>query len=378
MSAESEVMGGAQSRSTTPAAKISIVALLIAVLLTGLVGIPRFAQGRDVDPQHVILTDQPDGWFLSYDGPRLSRDIGVFSFDIYEYHAYVEYFRGDFDRYPIFGPWRWRMVPSWLASLTPIADPAIAFSVVSLVFLVIGAASLVAVGALRGLGSRGQIIVALLYAISFPTFWYGTSGYVDGPSMALMCLGLYLIHRRQWLLFALLLPVGMLTKETFIIIVPVAATYLWVRARNTKDWLPLSALYSFIGLGTFVVARLLWHSPRNLDWYPHLARLAWNLSRPESMGSFVLSCGVIVPLALYGCWRLIRQRRLSEDQRSEYCENLHLIMGVGLGFLVAVYGFITAYADGRHIWASYPFAITLAAMTLDRWITRRTPEPATA
>src|SRR5690349_18950311 len=114
-------------------ARVSAVAVLVGVVLVVLVCIPRFAAYRDIDPSDVHLTPQPNGWYMELDD---GTSIGRYSFDNYSYIAYVERFRGDFDRYPIYGPWRWRLLPSWLASVTPIDNPAIALAAVSLAFLV--------------------------------------------------------------------------------------------------------------------------------------------------------------------------------------------------------------------------------------------------
>jgi hypothetical protein len=42
-----------------------------------------------------------------------------------------------------------------------------------------------------------------------------------------------------------------------------------------------------------------------------------------------------------------------------------------MGLLVAVHGFLTAYADGRHAWTTYPFAILLAATLIERLLRSR-------
>jgi len=131
-----------------------VVALAVTVLLVVVVGTPRFAEFRDVDPDLVGLTDRYNGWDMSYEGD-LDRDIRAVSFDVYSYHAYVEHFRGEFDRYPIFGPWRWRLLPSWVAAWLPIDNPADAYATVSMAFLAIGGAALVAVAALHGLELPG-------------------------------------------------------------------------------------------------------------------------------------------------------------------------------------------------------------------------------
>jgi hypothetical protein len=352
-----------------PRRPIAVVAVLVAVVLCVLVGLPRFAKSDHIDPDLIQLTDQPNGWYLDYDDPDVSID-GL-SFDVYEYHAYVEYFRGDFDRYPIFGPWRWRLLPSLIASWTPIENPAVAYSAVSLAFLVLGAVALIAAAARHGLGTRAQVLVAVLYSVSFPLLWYGTSGYVDGSSMALLCVALALIHARRWWWLLLLVPVGMLTKETFVIVVPVAATYLWVRSERRADWLRWTAAFSVAAIGTFLVARWQLPTTRTLDWYPRIDRLNWNLTRPQALGSFVLTCGVIVPAAAWSIWTTWRTRDESSAAAVEWRRDLHLVVGVGMGLLVAVHGFLTAYADGRHAWTTYPFAILLAATLIERLLGSR-------
>lgn len=360
---------GRDAEGVGPAAvRISGVALAVVVLLCVLVGIPRFATYRDVSPQQVSLTDQPDGWYL-FDDEADGRDItSELSFDVYSYHAYVEYFRGDFDRYPIFGPWRWRLLPSWIASFTPIEDPAVAFSVVSLGFLVLGGAALVVAAARFGMRGRGQAITGALYAVSFPAVWYGTSGYVDGSLVALLCVALALIHWRRWWALLLVIAIGMVTKETFLIIVPVAASYLWARSRTARDWVPWSTAFATVAVASFVGIRLVLSTPRTLGWMPDPARLSWNLSRPQAVGSFILSCGVVVPVAAWAAYRLIVGRTRSVASALELRQNLHLVVGLGMGLAVALHGFLTAYADGRHVWTAVPFAAVLAAGWIERWL----------
>ncbi|UDY34109.1 glycosyltransferase family 39 protein [Dermatobacter hominis] len=378
-------MGGATARG----AKVSVAALGLAVLLVVVVCIPRFATYKAIDPSDVALTPQPNGWFLELDD---GSSVGRYSFDNYSYIAYVDEFRGDFDRYPIYGPWIWRLLPSWLAAQTPIENPAVALAAVSLAFLVLGAVALVATSARNGLDRRGQMLVGALYAVSFPMVWYGTSGYVDGPLMATLCMGLFAIQSRRWWLYFLLLPIGFLVKETYILIVPVAVTYQWVRARRTQDWVPTL-------VGSLVLVAFLWFgirwmlpTPRTLDWIPRLPRFLWNLSRPEAVGSFLLSCGVVVPCALLEIrrrWRARSTDGATEDLSTDapapdadgdaaWREELHLVVGLVMGMLVAIHGFLTAYADGRHAWTMYPFGVILAAIYLQRRLgsTADAPSPA--
>lgn len=340
--------------------RVSAAALGLAVVLVVVVCAPRFATYRHIDPGDIALTPQPNGWFLELDD---GSPIGRYSFDNYSYIAYVDEFRGEFDRYPIYGPWIWRLLPSWLAAQTPIDDPTVAFAVISLTFLVGGALALVATSARNGLDRRGQMIVGALYAVSFPMLWYGTSGYVDGPLMAMLCVGLFAIQSRRWWLYLLLLPVGFLVKESYILIVPVALAYQWERSRRPRDWLPTLVASIVIVAATWFGIRWLLPTPRVLDWIPRLPRLRWNLSRPEAVGSLLLTFGVAVPCAVVE----VRHRWRTRLQDPElWSEDLHLVVGLAAGFLVAVHGFLTAYADGRHAWTTYPFAAILAASYLVR------------
>ncbi len=359
------------SRRDPEPRRASVVALAVTVLLVVVVGTPRFAEFRDVDPDLVGLTDRYNGWDMSYEGD-LDRDIRAVSFDVYSYHAYVEHFRGEFDRYPIFGPWRWRLLPSWVAAWLPIDNPADAYATVSMAFLAIGGAALVAAAARQGFGPRQQLATGALYAVSFPMLWYGTSGYVDGCVVAAICVGLYLVQSRRWWLFLAFLPIGFLVKETYLIIVPVAATYLWTRARSRRDWVPFTAASVAVVLVAWFGVRALLHTPRTLDWLPRWSAFSWNTSRPEAIGSFVLTCGVAVPLAVWFARRLVRAR---DDEagggREAFARNLHLIVGLGMGVAVALHGFAAAYADGRHAWTTYPFATILAVMAVPELLERR-------
>jgi hypothetical protein len=348
--------------------KVAPLALLLVVVLVVIVALPRFATHRDIDVNKVWLTSQPNGWYLHYDD---GRPLGRFSFDNYSYIASVEYYRGDFHRYPIYGPWRWRLIPSWIAAQTPIDNPAVAFAAVSLAFAVVGGLALVTTSARNGLGRRGQMAVAALFAVSFPLFWYGTSGYVDTSVVAMLCVALFLVQSRRWWLFLLLLPFGFLVKETYLLIVPVAATYLWARARKRSDWVPITVASVLLIAITWFGVRWALPTPRTLGWLPGLSRTVSNLTRPEAIVSFIFTCGVVVPLAFAQAWSLYQRRSDGPSEASELRTNLHLVVGVIMGLLVSIHGFLTAYADGRHGWTMYPFATILAAMFIRDRVARR-------
>src|SRR5690606_4381937 len=108
--------------------------------------------------------------------------------------------------------------------------------------------------------------------------------------------------------FLAFLPIGFLVKETYLIIVPVAATYLWTRARSRRDWVPFTAASVAVVLVAWFGVLALLHTPRTLDWLPRWSAFSWNTSRPEAIGSFVLTCGVAVPLAVWFARRLVRAR----------------------------------------------------------------------
>jgi hypothetical protein len=349
-------------------ARVSPWAVLLVVVLVLIAGTPRFATHRDIDVNKVSLTSQPNGWYLHYpDG----RSLGRFSFDNYSYIASVEYFRGDYHRYPIYGPWRWRLVPSWIAAQTPIDNPAVAFAAVSLAFAVIGGASLVVTPARNGLRRRGQMVVAVLFALSFPMFWYGTSGYVDTAVVAMLCVGLMLIQSRRWWLFLLLLPFAFLVKETYLLIVPVAAVYMWARSTKRSDWLPVTVASLAVLVVMWFGVRWALPTPRTLGWIPNYERFQSNVTRPEAVGSFLLTCGVVIPLALVRTWILFTRRSVGGPSVTELRENLHLVVGAFLGLTVSFHGFLTAYADGRHAWTAYPFAVILSAQLVMEFLGRR-------
>lgn len=84
-----------------------------------------------------------------------------------------------------------------------------------------------------------------------------------------------------------------------------------------------------------------------------------NLLRPKSTLSFLLSFGVPGILSVF-----IFNFRKTGWFHERLPETATLVAGIVISILLHVYSMIAAYADGRIIWLSYPFAIPLAVIVL--------------
>jgi hypothetical protein len=156
------------------------------------------------------------------------------------------------------------------------------------------------------------------------------------------------------------MAVGVYVKETIVILLPVFWMFLLIQQIPFRRQLLLMGSALGVVLLNYLLVRIL--SPVQttlMIWAPSLDRLLANASRWQSWGSFALTFGIPGCLAVAAL--LDRKHRIIGNR-------LMVPFGVGLGVSLALFGFatISAYADGRFIWTSYPFTIPLAIYWLDK------------
>lgn len=176
---------------------------------------------------------------------------------------------------------------------------------------------------------------------------FGYQNFVyDFPGLALFTLGLVLLWERRWTTLYLLWPIGMLNKETFVLLVPVFLVREWgamPRERLARH-LALQAALTIAAAG--VVAWIFranpgppveWHLMRNLTLRPPLRQLVHDL----------VYWGFVVFAFL--AWK--RQRALS----------LAALAVMGVLFVTTLFlGFLGEYRDFYEAW---PLLFALAAQT---------------
>ena len=118
-------------------------------------------------------------------------------------------------------------------------------------------------------------------------------------------------------------------------------------------------ILTYISLSLLI--RSLLHTP-NYIWLPSINRLISNLSRPRAWLSFILALGVPGTVCIISSMLLYRKKN---DFKSLMYKISPLLVGIISSVGVWVFAMITAYADGRFIWISYPFLIPVAMILLD-------------
>lgn len=275
--------------------------------------------------------------------------------DVEGYARLVRHFRGDLQPAALIAPFCHRPLGPALAAALP-AAPLTAINLVNLASLAGVIWLLDAIGGLAGLRSRGRWAAGLLFVFSFPTFYYGTIGFIDSIALATAALLLLLVIRGAPL--AALIPaiaLATLAKETNAVfaLLPLGASIVdrsWGRSARRSAGL-LAA-----GAGTFLLAQALMPAPgQDVRPMPGLAVALENLSRPRTYLSLALTIGVPAVLGSLAITAGRARALLRPDAYSV------LLLGSLLAGVLYVGSIVGAHTDGRLVWIAYPFLIPIAA-----------------
>ena len=286
--------------------------------------------------------------------------------DAYRYAMHAHYFDGG-SADELRAPFTYRPLVPFVASLLPL-DPLTGINVINLLLLAAGGLAVVRTAQHLGYGPRWQAVGGGLFAVAFPTFYYGTIGYLDASLVGLLAVGMLLIVREQWLLLTLLLAAGALVKETIVLLLPVTGVYALLSGRSRTALFGWgTAMTAAVILGA-AVGRLTSPVDATTFWMPSAYSFWHDLLRPRTYLSFLLTFGLPGTLALPSIVRVLR----CLPTRPPPVVGA-LVTGVFVSLLLFGYAFLTAAADGRFVWTMYPFAIPLALWTLRRRIDPQTP-----
>jgi hypothetical protein len=343
---------------------ISWTGYAVAAACLILVTLPRFNQ-QDWGPIEA-LAGQANA--LRY--PPASSSPTLIVGDAKEYLRYALYFEGHAD-VEVEAPFAYRPLVPLLGALLPV-DPFTGINLVNVMALLLGLGALFSTLSLRGGTPFEQTMAGLLYAVSFPSFYYGSIGYVDATLVGVLGLGLLLLLRDHGGLFLLVLALGSLVKETVVLLVPVAACYDVLRGRPWTTTLARAGTGLALVVGTTTCVRLLAPAPPTTGWAPDVTSLTYNLTRPRTALGFLLSFGLPGVLAAPV---LLRWLRRGPRHWRAHPEDGALVAGSLLGIALFAYAFVSAAAEGRFVWVLYPFALPLSLPVLRR-IRRRWGLPA--
>jgi hypothetical protein len=271
--------------------------------------------------------------------------------DVAGYVRLTDYFRGDLPADSLISPYCYRPLIPLLASRIP-GDSLTAINLINIASLVLTLVVLEAMLRTIGYETRARTVGLVLFTVSFPVFYYGTIGFVDPPSVLVITLGAFLALRRRYALLGLVTLVGVGIKETNGIVATLPLVHSWAARRSGGLWFTVG--YAALAALTVMVIR--WASgfpaPGYL-WLPSVSSMRDNFSRPRAMLSLALTLGVPGFLALLSVVRGSGRARLGENAYR------FLAAGMALGLFLYAYSLTSAYADGRVIWITYPFAIPL-------------------
>jgi len=294
--------------------------------------------------------------------------------DALEYVRFVKYFRGEAAELPI-SPFSYRPFVPFVAALLPLAAMT-AINVVNVVALVVGLLFLLRLLSVCGIEYRFRIIGGGLYALSFPTFYYGAVGIIDPVLIAFLVAGMYCIAAAAYPGLAATLVLGATVKETIVLLMPVLLVHLWFRyrcapnrSRLVRSFLLLTGL-SLACLSSAYLCRRFSVDQHVHMWRPSLEHLAFNASRPRTWIAGALSFGVPGALVVGLLPSYLRHR-----PGETLATTGPLLAGTGLSVALFGYAMISAYADGRFMWSGYAFSIPLAMLLLQLRQARESHEP---
>lgn len=275
--------------------------------------------------------------------------------------AMVEYFRlGDVDDILVSKDSiaaNWRPLFPLIASYLPF-KPITSLSVLGIFSIFISVLMLRTIMIRLGIDEKSIYQTLYLYIFSFPVFYYTTIGYVDPGLILMITIGIYLIIKEYHFLFIVVLSSGIFMKEGIIVLLP----FFWLSLFQKK--MPNGIKYIWISSSiiiyctiSIIIRKLSINALEGHDlfWSPSLEMLLYNLGRTNSWLSFILVMGVPLMLIFYNSH--IIKRLIKTNQYV-----LPLIAGAVLAIGTYSFAFISTVADGRTLWASYPFLFPIIGL----------------
>lgn len=285
--------------------------------------------------------------------------------DVEGYRRLSEYYRGSMPADSMLAPFCFRPLVPALASALPWSSQT-SINVVNLLALLLTVVVLDRLTKLLGYGDRARFVGSLLFVISFPTFYYGTIGFVDPPTvLAVTLAALLTLQGRQLALFAVV-PLAVLIKETSAWLSFLPLAWAWARGRIDARSVGISVglFSSAVATVAAVHARSDFPDP-GFIWIPQVAGVLRNAVRPRTWISLFLTLGL--PALLAGAALLTgRAAALRREQRR------FLVAGTVMALGLYAYSLTSAYADGRVVWVAIPFLLPLAIAWFD---SRSVPVP---
>jgi len=275
-------------------------------------------------------------------------------FDAYQYITYTKYFRGDLSaQKKLENPFTYRPVAPFIASFLPF-KPMTSINVLNVLALLVAIVFLNQLLKFLKFKSSFRLLGLILFIYSFPTFYYGSSGNIDSVLICCLMIGLYTLLKKLWILLLIIIIISTGVKETSIVIVFVSIVYILFKTSiqvSRKITLIVSCIVVYSSVT--IILRKLFGTGSEYIWLPEIQAILENISRPKTWLSFILTLGIPGFMSFFHLKHLKKYYHQTSIK-------LILLFGFAISILLFVLSIISAYADGRFIWVSYPFTIPLS------------------
>lgn len=273
--------------------------------------------------------------------------------DAHYFNAYVEYFRGEVPSAPIRPMTNARFLLPLLAHLLPFSA-ASSLNILNFFCLAFSLYYLFAILKFVGAEPKQATWAVFISIFSFPSFYYTCISYVDPGAILFLTMGVYAWLKEKYIAFVLASLLGLVTKETSILLFPFAvAMSVFKKQYKITGWLIVGCiLFCALHYLIRIYAPLSNGEIRFKPLQFNLEAAKYNLQRTNTILSFILSLGLPGLLLLIKLY----SHKIKLFQSSTSMGALGGLIGI---FVLYLFSFFTTIADGRIIWHAYVFMFIL-------------------
>lgn len=300
--------------------------------------------------------------------PFVGGQEGVRSPDVQNYINYTNYFHGTLPIDSLEAPFSYRPAVPFLASLLPL-PPLTAVVMVNILASLISVVCIYYLLTHHGFHHGLCMIGCLLFIVSFPLMYYSSAGYIDASAICVITTITTAAVTSRYAILPLLFVIGALVKEVTIISFPLVIVYVFYQRKQIGHG--KAAVILCLSIAAFLLTSFLVRSQMTIGhgylWKPSMQSIQENLVRPKTYISFLLTLGIVGFAGFAQIFYDLKSRVgvplrtfVSEYQYTPY------LAGISASFALSLYAVVSAYADGRFVWTSYPFLIPLAVKFIER------------
>jgi hypothetical protein len=264
---------------------------------------------------------------------------------------------------------RW-LVPT-IAGLLPL-DAGTALRLVNLVVLIAGMACLVLLTSSWVRHPATLVVAVILFSAAVPVLQYANAYLVDAAAVGFVAIGIWAAYRLPLWAALAVLAVGVMAKETVLILVAFGVTLELLRGTGRRQRWGRAAAWAVTGGVAYLVAQRIGGSGRLVfvPWLPHDLHyldllLRANLSRGDAWILTGLSLAVPILSVVIAAW--ISRRHWFRIAPSRLAP---MAVGVGCAILLSAWAATAAWWDSRSAWMALPFGIPIAALLVDAVLDR--------